>query len=101
LISLKYVIGCQKLPIVFGALIYPSFQHLDKNYVVPDPDESTEQSLGGHALVAYGYDDEKQLFSICNSWSEKFGDHGVCYMSYKYITNKNLCSDFWCISALF
>ena len=69
-------------------MIFPSFQHLSVNFVVPDPDESKEDSIGGHALVLFSYDDDKKLFGICNSWSENYADHGCMYMSYKYITDK-------------
>ena len=101
LTSLKYVLAIQKLHIVFGAIVYDSIQHLDENFVVKDPDVTKDTELGGHALLLFSYDDDKQLFGICNSWSENYGDHGCMYMSYKYITDKNLCSDFWCISCLF
>lgn len=39
---------------------------------------------GGHALVLTGYDDEKQLLKVRNSWGSKIGDSGEYYISYDY-----------------
>lgn len=39
---------------------------------------------GGHALVITGYDDQRQLFKVRNSWSDKVGDSGEFYISYDY-----------------
>ncbi len=39
---------------------------------------------GGHALVITGYDDEKQLLKVRNSWGENIGDSGEFYLTYDY-----------------
>jgi C1A family cysteine protease len=51
--------------------------------------------LGGHAVCAVGYDDNKEVFIIRNSWSESWGDKGYFYMPYDFITDPDWCSDFW------
>ncbi|MDA7573761.1 hypothetical protein N8751_00605 [bacterium] len=35
-----------------------------------------------------------------NSWGVNWGDQGYFYMPYKYMTNKNLCSDFWVVKKV-
>ena len=57
---------------------------------------------GGHALVAVGYDDNKEFdghkkkggFSIRNSWNEKWGDNGYGWLPYDYVLNGN-ATDWW------
>src|SRR6185436_17527294 len=40
--------------------------------------------LGGHSMVAVGYDDAKQAFRIQNSWGRKWGDGGYAWFSYEF-----------------
>jgi C1A family cysteine protease len=94
--------GCiaQGFPFVFGFAVYQSFYKISPtNAVMPMPPRS-DKLLGGHAVLAVGYDDHKQLFTIRNSWGDKWGDKGYFYMPYKYITNHNLCDDFWTITLM-
>jgi len=46
--------------------------------------------MGGHAVACYGYDDEKQLLSVRNSWGQSWGDHGNFYLPYSFVENPNL-----------
>jgi C1A family cysteine protease len=84
-------------PIVFGFTVYESFEGPDvaKNGIMPMPAKK-EKSLGGHAVLAVGYDDSKKWMIIRNSWSNKWGDKGYFYMPYDYFFSK-LTSDFWVI----
>lgn len=83
-------------PFVFGFTVFESFQTISKNGIMPMP-SSKEQMLGGHAVMAVGYDDAKKLFIVRNSWTKKWGDHGYFYMPYSYITDTNRADDFWTI----
>ena len=56
--------------------------------------------LGGHAVLAVGYDDAKQLFTIRNSWGTAAQDHGYFYMPYSYATDSNLADDLWTIRLI-
>ena len=51
--------------------------------------------MGGHAIAAVGYDDDKEYFIVRNSWGTEWGDNGYCYIPYTYLLNKNLANDFW------
>lgn len=86
---------------VFGFSVYESFEspEVAKTGVMlmPGPEESM---LGGHAVFCVGYDDETRRFIVRNSWGEKWGDKGHFYMPYSYITNDNLCDDFWTIKLV-
>ena len=74
-------------PIVFGMMVPKSFYLTPANGVVPMPSPN-EVRLGGHALLAVGYDDDKQHFIVRNSWGEEFGDKGYCYIPYQFFTEK-------------
>jgi C1A family cysteine protease len=90
--------GClaEGFPFVFGFTVYDSFESQDvaKTGVVPmpSPDESV---LGGHAVVAVGYDDADERFRVRNSWGTGWGQEGYFTMPYASLTNRGLAADFW------
>jgi C1A family cysteine protease len=85
-------------PFVFGFEVYSSFEspEVASSGNMPIPKDG-EELLGGHAVCAVGFDDNKQVFIVRNSWGEIWGDKGYFYMPYAYITNVNKCSDFWTV----
>jgi C1A family cysteine protease len=85
--------------VMFGAKIYRSFESpaVAESGIVPMPLKG-EQSVGGHALTAVGYDDEKQMFLIANSWGPNWGLGGYCWMPYDYFASKSLVFDLWVIT---
>ena len=85
-------------PFVFGFVVYPSFetQEVAESGKMIMPDKS-ESPLGGHAVLAVGYNDEEKVFIIRNSWGIEWGDKGYFYMPYDYILDDDLCSDFWTV----
>ena len=98
--SVNQMKGClaSGYPFIFGFTVYDSFesQQVAQNGVVPMPG-STEQVLGGHCVVAVGYDDSQQRFIVRNSWGTGWGIQGYCTMPYAYLSDSNLASDFWTI----
>jgi C1A family cysteine protease len=89
-----------EFPIVFGMSIYKSFESDDVSMtgVVPMP-YPNEPMLGGHAVVAVGYDDFKACLIVRNSWGPSWGDKGYFYLPYEYIT-ASLADDFWQITRV-
>jgi C1A family cysteine protease len=85
-------------PFVFGFTVYESFesQEVAKTGKAPMP-KPGEQVLGGHAVVAVGYDDGQQCFIVRNSWGLKWGMKGYFTLPYGYLTDLNLSNDFWSI----
>jgi C1A family cysteine protease len=86
-------------PFVFGFTVYESFEGADvaRTGVVPMPDTQNEKVIGGHAVLAVGYDDAAQTFLVRNSWGTGWGQAGYCTMPYAYFTTRGLSSDFWTI----
>lgn len=85
-------------PVIIGINVYSSFesQQAASTGEIPMPDTSTEQLLGGHALLVVGYRADGSWI-VRNSWGASWGDHGYCYLPEAYLTNPNLASDFWCL----
>jgi C1A family cysteine protease len=72
-----------KGPVVLGIQVFKGMLKT-KTGIVPMPKKG-ERSLGGHAIAACGYDDEKELVKFKNSWSEKWGDKGYGYLPYEFV----------------
>ena len=58
---------------------------------------TNEQVLGGHAVMAVGYDDNSQRFMVRNSWGPGWGLGGYFTLPYAYLTDANLVDDFWTV----
>jgi C1A family cysteine protease len=85
-------------PFVFGFTVYESFEsdHVAKTGVAPMP-ATNEKVLGGHAVLATGYDDGSQRFLVRNSWGPGWGMVGYFTLPYAYLTDANLADDFWTV----
>nr|WP_275403885.1 LamG-like jellyroll fold domain-containing protein [Pseudonocardia acidicola] len=88
-------------PFVFGIRMFSGFPAYGSSGVaeVPVP-APTERPLGGHALLAVGYDDRRQVFIVRNSWGATWGDGGFAYLPYRYLTDPYLSFDHWVVSAV-
>ena len=92
-------------PFVFGFIVYQNFEgeEIAKTGMMAIPEEG-EEILGGHAVMAVGFDDDKKSFIIRNSWGEEWGDKGYFYMPYDFMIGKTnmkeipfYTSDHWVI----
>jgi len=92
--------GClaSGFPFVFGFTVYASFEtpEVAKTGDAPMP-SAGEQVLGGHAVIAVGYDDATQRFLVRNSWGPDWGQGGYFTLPYAYIAERGLASDFWTV----
>jgi C1A family cysteine protease len=94
--SLKTFLANNNKPIVFGIRVYSSFETstVAKTGIVPMPNTSKEQYLGGHCICIVGYDDATQRFTCANSWGIGWGNKGYFYLPYNYVLSPNLAGDF-------
>ena len=85
----------------FGISVYESFESsaVAKSGKVPMP-KPKEKMLGGHAILAVGYDDTQRRFIIRNSWGPDWGVKGYFTLPYEYVLDSNLADDFWTIRTV-
>jgi C1A family cysteine protease len=96
-----------QLPSMFGFSVFKSFYQAQITGKVPIPAMSGDPWIGGHAVVAVGYDDTIRIKNaipgsvetvgallIRNSWGLWGPMGGYLWMPYDYIL-KGLATDFW------
>jgi C1A family cysteine protease len=98
--TLNQLKGClaEGYPFVFGFTVYESFESTEvaRSGQAPMPAPS-ERALGGHAVMATGYDDSTSRFLVKNSWGNRWGMQGYFTIPYDYLTNPRLSADFWTV----
>jgi C1A family cysteine protease len=96
------------LPSMFGFTVYSSYVQAStaNRGSIPYPTKG-DRVVGGHAVVAAGYDDALQIrngstkatigaFLIRNSWGAGWGDAGYGWLPYDYVL-KGLATDWWAL----
>lgn len=85
-----------KQPVLIAITVYDSFEteEVAKTGKVPIPDMTKENCLGGHEMCLIGYNDNTKHFTVMNSWGKNWGDNGLCYIPYDYLTNPDLGIEF-------
>lgn len=86
-------------PVIFGATLYRSFESelVAATGDVPYPGR-LETPVGGHAMLAVGYEGEQVL--VRNSWGPGWGDGGHARFPMDYLASTNLADDLWIIQDL-
>jgi C1A family cysteine protease len=98
--DLNQMRGClaTSYPFIFGFTVYESFESesVARTGHAPMP-APTERAVGGHAVMAVGYDDQSQTFLCRNSWGTGWGMAGYFTLPYTYLIQPGLASDLWTI----
>lgn len=80
-----------------GFTVYPSFEKVRGDGIwMPDP--KGEQQLGGHEVLAIGYDDDVihgGAFLVRNSWGSAWGVEGNFYLRYADAADPAVLMDAW------
>ncbi len=94
-------------PALFGFSVYSSIEQAAETGEIPFP-SPRDRMEGGHAVVAVGYDDAKEIRNsyadrptagallIRNSWGKDWGEAGYGWLPYEYVS-KGLAEDFWSV----
>lgn len=100
---LEQLQGClaDGYPFVFGFSVYESFESraVARGGEAPMPGPR-EALLGGHAVLAVGYDDESARFLVRNSWGSGWGRDGYFTLPYDYLLDGGLSDDFWTVRLI-
>jgi C1A family cysteine protease len=100
---LEQMQGClaSGFPFTFGFSVYESFESatVAKTGVAPMPSPGDAQ-LGGHAVLAVGYDTQDRRFLVRNSWGPKWGRAGYFTLPFDYLLDDSLSDDFWTVKAV-
>ena len=85
-------------PFIFGFTVYETFESeaVRSSGHAPMPGWG-ERPVGGHAVMAVGYDDARQWFLVRNSWGAGWGMKGYFTLPYSYMIQPGLSRDFWTI----
>ena len=88
-------------PVVIGFYVYDSFMSASvaKTGNMPYPNTNRERLLGGHAVLLVGYDKNKKVFIVRNSWGTSWGDKGYFYMPFN-VVKPDMSSDYWIIKSV-
>lgn len=93
------------IPSMFGFTVYSSISQARGTGRIPFPTKN-DRVLGGHAVVAVGYDDKVEVRNedsddafqgallVRNSWGEGWGDGGYGWLPYEFVV-RELSMDFW------
>ena len=83
-------------PFIFGFMVPESFEsdEVAKTGIM-QPLQPNEQYVGGHEVMAIGYDDATQMLLVRNSWGADWGLKGYFKMPYSRVINPNLTDDPW------
>ena len=86
-------------PFLFGLTAYETFEGagVAQTGQLQMPREE-EHKLGGHAVMAVGYDQSRRHLLVRNSWVQEWGQHGYFTVPYDYIATPGLATDFWIVS---
>jgi len=90
-------------PFAFGMILYNSFMMnplVAATGRVMMPMGCCDSAQGGHAVLAVGYDDDREVFIVRNSWGSSWGDGGYFYLPYEYMESGALVMDLWAIKAV-
>ena len=101
--ALSQLKGClaEGFPFSFGITVFESFWSAPGRQATVTPlPAANDTPVGGHAVLAVGYDDGKRWLVVRNSWGPDQADHGYFYLPYEYAGDPMLARDFWTIRSI-
>ena len=81
--------------VTFGFLVTNAIQSLPASGILAVPN-NTDEVLGGHAVLAVGYDAIEKFVWVRNSWGTSWGLNGYFKMPFEWFTDpRRLVDDMW------
>jgi C1A family cysteine protease len=101
--KLKLLQAClaEGWPFVFGFNLFREFdsQAVARSGVVPMP-SADDKPVGGHAVLAVGYDSKARRFLVMNSRGPDWGQRGFFTLPFDYVTDTDLTHDAWTVRSV-
>jgi C1A family cysteine protease len=72
------------MPVLLSMRVFESIGKTGKDGLMPVP-KAGEKLLGGHAVLAVGYDNRRGVLIVRNSWGEAWAAGGYFYMPYDFV----------------
>lgn len=72
------------MPVLLSMRVFDSIGNTGKDGLLPLP-KATDKVVGGHAVLAVGYDNRRGVLIVRNSWGASWADGGYFYMPYDYV----------------
>ncbi|KAK4695427.1 hypothetical protein P7C71_g2316, partial [Lecanoromycetidae sp. Uapishka_2] len=106
---IKQMCAClaEGFPIIFGFRMYYEADGKTEEFRDPknwtgdvfnvDKLEKRGGEAGGHAVLCVGFDTNKKLFCIMNSWGNDWKDKGFFWMPFSWFERKGTTYDLWTI----
>jgi hypothetical protein len=91
------------LPVVFGCGIpQRCYQEAERTGVMPElnPGELDQAQAGGHSMLIVGYDNNRRMFLVRNSWGESWGERGYVWIPYSVLDATSSPIEYWVMSEL-
>lgn len=87
--------------VIIGIAVFQSFvsREVGKTGNVPVPGPN-EVAIGGHAMLAVGYDMTNGTAIVKNSWGKDWGDAGNCHIPFSYLLNPEYSGDYWTLKSI-
>lgn len=90
-------------PVCFGCFLPGSaYQAAAKDGVMPAPSEQQwiSEEKGGHAMLIVGYDLDREIYIVRNSWGQRYGDKGYLYIPFQVMDRGAHPESYWIIGKL-
>lgn len=85
-------------PVIAGIRVFDSFSQINENDLVLKMPNAGEEPIGAHAILFVGYDLNKKLILVRNSFGKDWGDQGHFWLPFDYC--KQHLTDAWIIDIV-
>lgn len=72
------------MPVLLSMRVFDSINKTGDDGLLPMPGQK-DKMVGGHAVLAVGYDNRRGVLIVRNSWGASWADGGYFYMPYDYV----------------
>jgi C1A family cysteine protease len=83
--DIRYAIAIEDQSVLLSIPIFPNWRQEPWSRTGQIAYDDEQIPIGSHAVVICGYDHDKQILRLANSWGPDWGDRGYCTIPYRYL----------------